>query len=72
VRTRSILTYAAFCFKHDIVEGVWGRFVPEALRDGSLKTFLEPIVAGKGLGAVADGVDLLKKGVSAGKIVVEL
>jgi hypothetical protein len=59
---------AAIGFKHDIIEGIWGRFVPEALRDGSLKTFLEPIVAGKGLGAVADGVDLLKTGVSAGKL----
>ncbi|RMJ25353.1 hypothetical protein PHISP_03795 [Aspergillus sp. HF37] len=56
----------------EIVESVWGRFVPEALRNGSLKPVPEPVVVGKGLEKIADGIALGLKGVSAAKLVVEL
>lgn len=56
----------------DIVEAIWGRYFPEGLKAGTLKAVPEPVVVGKGLEKIADGVDMLRKGVSAAKIVVEL
>jgi hypothetical protein len=42
------------------------------LRLGTLKAVPEPIIVGRGLGKVEDGVAMLKSGISAGKLVVEL
>lgn len=53
-------------------EAVWGKFVPKALADGSLKFLPEPLVIGKGLESVQKGMDKNKAGVSAKKVVVEL
>lgn len=56
----------------DVTRLVWETFVPEALASGILKPFPPPLVVGKGLGAIQDGVDQNKKGVSYRKVVVEL
>lgn len=56
----------------DIVDSVWGKFVPEALKNGALKPVPEPVVIGKGLEKIAEGVAQGLKGVSAAKLVVEL
>ena len=53
-------------------EAVWGKFVPTALKDGSLKCLPEPLVIGKGLESVQKGMDKNKEGVSAKKVVIEL
>ncbi|KAF1344795.1 chaperonin 10-like protein [Delphinella strobiligena] len=53
-------------------EAVWGKYVPGALADGSLKFLPEPLVIGKGLESVQKGMDKNKAGVSAKKVVVEL
>jgi hypothetical protein len=58
--------------KKELVEGIWGRFIPEALKTGTLKPFPEPIIVGKGLEKLGEAIELGKKGVSAGKIVVEV
>lgn len=47
-------------------------WMTEALRDGSLKPKPDPVVVGHGLEHVQTGMDTLKKGVSAAKVVVEL
>lgn len=39
----------------EIVEGVWGHFVPEALKNGTLKTVPVPLVIGKGLEKIFRG-----------------
>ncbi|KAJ5306877.1 hypothetical protein PENANT_c003G01594 [Penicillium antarcticum] len=57
--------------KREIVEGVWGTFLPKALKDGTIKCVPEAVVL-KGLDKVAEGVALCQKGVSAAKVVVEL
>ncbi|GBE80130.1 putative zinc binding dehydrogenase [Sparassis latifolia] len=56
----------------EIVEGIWTQFVPEALKAGTLKAVPEPVVVGTGLEKIGEGVELCKKGVSAGKVVVEI
>ncbi|KAI3401495.1 hypothetical protein diail_10929 [Diaporthe ilicicola] len=74
VRAKTVL--AAFLLPgHDyeeVTDVVWGRFVPAALEAGWLKPLPPPLVVGKGLEAIQDGVDQNKKGVSFKKVVVEL
>jgi NADPH:quinone reductase-like Zn-dependent oxidoreductase len=53
-------------------DAVWAKWVPEALESGALKALPPPVVAGKGLESVQKGCDEQKKGVSFGKIVIEL
>jgi hypothetical protein len=42
------------------------------LKAGTLKAVPEPIIVGKGLDKIADGIELGKKGISAAKVVVEI
>lgn len=51
---------------------VWRNYVPEALRNGQLLPKPEPLVIKGGLDHIQEGLDTLKKGVSAAKVVVEL
>jgi NADPH:quinone reductase-like Zn-dependent oxidoreductase len=53
-------------------EAVWGEFVPQALADGTLQCKPDPLVVKGGLGAVQEGLNKQKAGVSASKIVVEI
>ncbi|GLA61394.1 hypothetical protein AtubIFM55763_006045 [Aspergillus tubingensis] len=57
--------------KH-VAEGIWRDFVFKALETGRLQPKPDPEVVGKGLEKVQEAVDILKKGVSAKKIVVTL
>ncbi|OJZ86892.1 hypothetical protein ASPFODRAFT_134061 [Aspergillus luchuensis CBS 106.47] len=57
--------------KH-VAEGIWRDFVFRALENGRLQPKPDPDVVGKGLEKVQEAVDILKKGVSAKKIVVTL
>jgi len=56
---------------NEVGKAVWSDFVPEALKDGSLKTKPEPLVIGKGLEKLQEGCDKNKAGVSAKKVVIE-
>ena len=53
-------------------DAVWGKWVPGALEDGSLKCKPDPLVVGQGLDKIQEACDKLAAGVSAKKIVVEL
>jgi NADPH:quinone reductase-like Zn-dependent oxidoreductase len=55
-----------------IGDEVWAKWVPEALKSGALKALPGPIVIKGGLESVQKGYDEQKKGVSFGKIVIEL
>ncbi|KAF2852623.1 oxidoreductase-like protein [Plenodomus tracheiphilus IPT5] len=55
-----------------IGDSVWGKWVPEALETGALKALPPPIVIKGGLESGQKGLDAQKKGVSFGKIVIEL
>ncbi|KAJ0110259.1 hypothetical protein J7T55_000692 [Diaporthe amygdali] len=56
----------------DFTPGVWANFVPAALETATLKPLPPPLVVGKGLEAIQEGIDQNKKGVSYRKVVVEL
>ncbi|KAK7756918.1 hypothetical protein SLS62_000934 [Diatrype stigma] len=51
---------------------LWSKFVSEALEGGVLQAKPDPLVVGHGLGKIQEAMDILKKGVSAKKIVVTL
>ncbi|GAA5872928.1 hypothetical protein JCM1840_005890 [Sporobolomyces johnsonii] len=56
----------------EVGSAVYHKFVPAALANGSLKTKPDPLVVGNGLEQVQHGLDVLRKGVSAQKVVVTL
>ena len=64
--------YAPSILSDGIAKAVFEDFLPKALKSGNYVAAPEPIVAGKGLESIQDGVDLLRKGVSAKKVVVVL
>lgn len=51
---------------------LWSKFVYKALERGVLRGKPDPLVVGHGLGKIQEAMDILKKGVSAKKIVVTL
>jgi NADPH:quinone reductase-like Zn-dependent oxidoreductase len=56
----------------EVGDAVWRKYVPEALKEGQLLPKPDPILIKGGLQNIQEGLDTLKKGVSAAKVVVEL
>lgn len=56
----------------EVADAVWRDFVPEALETGRLRPRADPMVIPGGLEKVQEGMDLLRQGVSAPKVVVTL
>ena len=57
---------------NDVERAVYEGFLPGALRAGTFVPKPEPLVVGRGLESVQGAMDLLRKGVSARKVVVSL
>jgi len=57
---------------NEVSKVIYNDFLPTALEDGKFITAPDPYVVGKGLEHVQAAIDLLRKGVSAKKIVVSL
>lgn len=53
-------------------DAVWRKYLPEALATGKFQAKPDPQVIKGGLASVQQGVDLLREGVSAKKIVIEI
>ncbi|EME84751.1 uncharacterized protein MYCFIDRAFT_42071 [Pseudocercospora fijiensis CIRAD86] len=66
VQAKMVFALGEFAFP------VWEEWVPKALQSGALKCRPKPLVVGKGLEKIQDGIDRHAKGVSAQKVVVEL
>ena len=63
----------ALTIAHNEVGGaVWGKWVPFALANGTLKCKPDPMVSGQGLEMLQTASNQNKEGVSAKKVVVEL
>ncbi|TGO36044.1 hypothetical protein BHYA_0137g00250 [Botrytis hyacinthi] len=56
----------------DIGDAVWRKYLPEALAKGKYLTKSDPEVLEGGLRRVQDGIDLLRNGMSAKKVVIEI
>ena len=56
----------------DVGEAVFKEFLPRALESGQVKPFPPSSVIGKGIDAIQGGVDRLRAGVSATKVIVAL
>lgn len=57
---------------HEISEVIYEQFLPRALAEGHYIPAPDPYVVGKGLECIQEGLDLLRKGVSAKKVVITL
>ena len=56
---------------NEVAPGIYGSFLPDALRLGKYKVAPEPLIVGtKGLEGIQEGYDILRRGVSARKVVV--
>ncbi|KAJ6134025.1 chaperonin 10-like protein [Penicillium sp. IBT 18751x] len=69
----TVTAYSIIQVPHsDIGEWIWGKYVPQALANGTLKAKPEPVVVGNGLQDIQHGLDIQQKGVSAKKVVITL
>jgi hypothetical protein len=57
-------------FSTPVIPAAVHSWMAEALKDGSLRPRPKPIVVGRGLEYIQVGMDTLKRGVSAAKVVV--
>lgn len=57
---------------NEITHAFWKDYITPALEQGELKCLPEALVVGKGLESLQKALDVLRKGVSAKKVVVEL
>lgn len=64
--------YAISICHNFVSRGVYEDFLPRALEAGTFVPAPRPLIAGKGLESVQAGIDTLRKGVSAQKVVVSL
>jgi hypothetical protein len=55
---------------NEVSKAVFNDFLPQALSEGRYIAAPEPTIVGKGLEGIQNGLDTLKKGVSAQKIVI--
>ncbi|KAI9742857.1 MAG: hypothetical protein M1818_003586 [Claussenomyces sp. TS43310] len=56
----------------DIGDAIWRKYLPEALAAGKFLAKPDPEILKGGLERVQEGIDILRKGVSAKKIVIEV
>ena len=65
-------TFAPAIVKTELAGKIWREFLPEAIRTGRILPRPEAWVVGSGLEALQTGLDRMREGVSARKVVVEL
>lgn len=70
--SRLIVNDTSHLFENKTLESIWAKFLPEALKNKSLKLAPEPLVVGKGLEKIPEAIAISRKGVSARKLVVSL
>ena len=66
------MSSAIFVHPENPASAIYKDFLPAALTSGQFKPAPEPTVIGKGLEHLQRGIDKLRKGVSASKLVVVL
>lgn len=71
-RIRVRFVWGSTLMGNEVGPMLWERFLPGALADGSFVPSPEPLVVGRGLASIQTGFDVLRRGVSAQKVVVLL
>ena len=56
----------------NIGDAIWRKYIPQALSAGKFQAKPDPEILEGGLDRVQEGVNMVKKGVSAKKIVIEI
>lgn len=71
-RIRARFVWGSSLMKNEVGTMLWEQYLPAALADGSHVAWPAPLVVGEGLDQVQVGLDRLRAGVSARKLVVTL
>lgn len=56
----------------EVGDAVWRKYIPDALAAGKFHAKPDPLLVRGGLEKVQEGMDILRRGVSARKVVVEI
>jgi len=56
----------------ELGDAIWRKYLPQALAAGKLQPKPDPLIVEGGLEKVGEGIGLLRKGVSAKKVVIEI
>ncbi|KAE8445395.1 hypothetical protein EG329_013408 [Mollisiaceae sp. DMI_Dod_QoI] len=56
----------------ELGDAIWRKYIPQALAAGKLQAKPDPLILEGGLEKVQEGINILRKGVSAKKIVIEI
>lgn len=56
----------------EVGDAVWRQYIPSALATGIFQAKPDPVILKGGLYKVQEGIDLLRGGVSAKKVVIEI
>lgn len=56
----------------EVGEAVWRQYIPSALANGTFQAKPDPVIVKGGLSKVQEGIDILRGGISAKKVVVEI
>ena len=65
-----VFAQVSFLHEPEIGKAVWEDFLPHALDSGQIRPALKTKVVGRGLESIQAGIDEIKNGVSATKVVV--
>lgn len=65
-----MLVSSSAIFSNDVGPYIWRKFLPNALKKGTIVPAPDPLVVGEELRSVQLGLDKQKAGVSAAKIVI--
>jgi len=71
-KVKIMSTFAPAIVKTELAGKIWREFLPEAIRTGRILPRPEAWVVGRGLESLQIGLDRMREGVSARKVVVEL
>jgi hypothetical protein len=56
----------------ELGDAIWRKYLPQALAAGKFQPKPDPLIVEGGLEKVQEGVNILRKGVSAKKVVIEI
>ncbi|KAJ5408943.1 alcohol dehydrogenase [Penicillium cosmopolitanum] len=62
----------AWIHESQVGDAVWRQYIPSALANGKFQAKPDPVIVKGGLSKVQEGIDFLRGGVSAKKVVVEI
>ena len=70
MRSDHVVVGSSAIFDNDVGPYIWRKFLPQALKTGTIVPAPDPICVGEELRSIQHGLDQQKAGVSAAKVVI--